>query len=50
MDIRCVVTGRNRVGKSVVVRDETIEPVTISRLPGYEFHRIWGSDARPQLP
>ncbi len=34
----------------MVVRDEAIEPVTISRLPGYEFHRIWGSDARPQLP
>lgn len=27
-----------------------IKPVSLALLPGYEFHRIWGSDSVPELP
>ncbi len=50
MDIRCVVTGQNQSGKSVVVRSTHVTPVTLAFLPGYEFHRVWGSDSVPDLP
>ena len=50
MDIRCVVTGQNKFGKSVIKRDTSIQPVTLALLPGYEFHRLWGSDSTPELP
>jgi mannose-6-phosphate isomerase-like protein (cupin superfamily) len=50
MDIRCVVTGRDPSGKSVVVRHGTVPPVTASVLPGFEFFRLWGSDSVPELP
>lgn len=48
--IRCVVTGRTAAGKSVFVRDERAEPVTLGSLPGYEFHPLWGGDATVRLP
>src|SRR5512142_472388 len=48
MDINCVVTGQNACGKSVIVRNTPVKPVTL--LPGYEFHRVWGSDSVPELP
>jgi len=44
MDIYCVVTGQNG-GKSVFVYNTPIKPVSLALLPGYEFRRIWGSDA-----
>lgn len=50
MDIHCVVTGQNEAGKSVVMRNTPIKPVSLALLPGYEFHRIWGSDSIPVLP
>jgi len=50
MNIRCVVTGQTDSGKSVFVRDTEVEPITLSLLPGLEFHRLWGSDATPNLP
>jgi mannose-6-phosphate isomerase-like protein (cupin superfamily) len=50
MDIRCVVTGQTASGKSVFVRDTPVKPVTLALFPGYEFHRMWGSDAVSQLP
>jgi mannose-6-phosphate isomerase-like protein (cupin superfamily) len=50
MDIRCVVTGRNEQGKSVFVRTALSAPVRLALLPGYEFHRLWGSDQVPELP
>ncbi len=50
MDIHCVVTGHNQSGKSVIVRNTPIKPLTLAFLPGYEFHRIWGSDSNPELP
>ena len=50
MDIFCVVTGQNESGKSVIVRNTAVKPVSLALLPGYEFHRIWGSDSAPELP
>jgi quercetin dioxygenase-like cupin family protein len=50
MTIRCVVTGQVESRKSIVVRDAAVEPVTVSLLPGFEFHRLWGSDSVPTLP
>jgi len=50
MKIRCVVTGHNPSGKSAIMKDAAVEPVTLSLLPGFEFHRIWGGDAVPKLP
>lgn len=50
MGIRCVVTGQDKTGKSVIVRDERVAPISLSALPGYEFHRVWGSDSTPELP
>jgi mannose-6-phosphate isomerase-like protein (cupin superfamily) len=50
MDIHCVVTGQNKAGKSVIIRDTPVRPISIGLLPGYEFHRLWGSDSIPELP
>jgi len=50
MDINCIVTGQNKSGKSVVAHSTPIRPVSLALLPGYEFHRIWGSDSIPELP
>jgi hypothetical protein len=50
MDIYCVVTGQSESGKSIIVRNTPIKPVTLALLPGYEFHRVWGSDSIPELP
>ena len=50
MDIRCVVTGQDTSGKSVVVRNAPVAPITLALLPGFEFHRLWGSESVVQLP
>ncbi len=50
MKIRCVITGCDSSGKSIFIKDAPVEPITLSLLPGFEFHRIWGSDSTPQLP
>jgi mannose-6-phosphate isomerase-like protein (cupin superfamily) len=50
MDIRCVITGQTESGKSVFVRDEPVAPVTLALLPGFEFHRLWGSESVVELP
>lgn len=50
MNVRRVVTGRNRDGKSVFVSDTEVPPITLNLLPGAEFHRLWGSDGPVQLP
>ncbi len=50
MKIRCVVTGQTESGKSVFVNDSVLEPITVELLPGFEFHRVWGSDSSPMLP
>lgn len=50
MNVRCVITGRNSSGKSVFVKDTAVAPVTLSLLPSFEFHRLWGADCIPTLP
>jgi mannose-6-phosphate isomerase-like protein (cupin superfamily) len=50
MDVYCVVTGQNERGKSVFVQKQAVKPVTLALFPGYEFHRVWGSDDKPELP
>lgn len=50
MEVRRVVTGQVAGGKSVVVSDEKVAAISVSRLPGIEFLRLWGSDSTPQLP
>jgi mannose-6-phosphate isomerase-like protein (cupin superfamily) len=47
MNVRCVITGRDSAGESVFARDELVEPKTVL---GFEFHRLWGSDAPASLP
>jgi hypothetical protein len=49
VNIRGVVTGRAPSGTSVIAKDSKVEPVAVSSLPGFEFHRIWGADSEPQL-
>jgi mannose-6-phosphate isomerase-like protein (cupin superfamily) len=44
--VRRVVTGI-RTERSQVVRDDLIEPVTVSPLPGYAWHRLWSLDQPP---
>ena len=50
MKVRRVVTGQVDGGRSVFVSDEMVEPVTVSLMPGAEFHRLWGADDTPKLP
>jgi mannose-6-phosphate isomerase-like protein (cupin superfamily) len=50
MKIRCVVTGRDASGKSVIAGDSAVEPITLALLPGFEFHRLWGAESVPKLP
>jgi len=50
MEIRCVITGQDASGKSLIIRDTGVQPVSVAPLPGYEFHRVWGSDSVAELP
>lgn len=50
MNVRCVVTAQTDSGISVFARDTPVAPITLSLLPGFEFHRLWGSDTTPTLP
>jgi hypothetical protein len=50
VQIRRVVTGHRSDGTSVFASDEQVEPTTLTLLPGYAFHQLWGSDAVVQLP
>ena len=44
MQMRRVVTGQQRDGKSVFVSDEMVEATTLTLLPGWGFQEVWGSD------
>jgi mannose-6-phosphate isomerase-like protein (cupin superfamily) len=44
MTVRRVVTARSADGRSVIAGDVKLQPVTVSALPGYEWHRLWGTD------
>ena len=50
MATRRVVTGHDTNGKAVFVSDEAVQPVTLSLVPGMEFHLLWGADAAPHFP
>jgi mannose-6-phosphate isomerase-like protein (cupin superfamily) len=50
MGIRRVVTGHSPEGKAVVASDDQVEAITLDLLPGFEFHRIWGTDEAPTFP
>jgi Cupin domain len=50
MTARRVVTGQTADGKSVLVSDQQVSPITVSALPGAEFYRLWGSDDVVRLP
>jgi mannose-6-phosphate isomerase-like protein (cupin superfamily) len=50
MQIRRVATGHDEHGRAIVVSDETVDPVTVALLPGWEWHRLWGADVRPTFP
>jgi mannose-6-phosphate isomerase-like protein (cupin superfamily) len=50
MQVRRVVTGQTRDGRSVVVSDDGVDPITLRLLPGAQFHRLWGSDEPVTLP
>jgi hypothetical protein len=47
---RLVVTGQTADGKSVFVSDSQVDSIAPSLVPGWEFHRLWGSDSPPSLP
>ena len=48
--VRCVVTGQMKSGKSVIVSQAPVPPVTVALMPGYEFYPLWGNDDHPLLP
>jgi mannose-6-phosphate isomerase-like protein (cupin superfamily) len=50
MGRRRVVTGHDEAGKSVFLSDAPVEPVTLSLLPGAEFHQMWGRDGPATVP
>jgi mannose-6-phosphate isomerase-like protein (cupin superfamily) len=48
--VRRVVTGHDGKGKAVFASDEQVDPVTVTLLPGAEFHLLWGADHAPTFP
>jgi mannose-6-phosphate isomerase-like protein (cupin superfamily) len=48
--IRRVVTGTSTEGKSVVVADGQVEPITPALMPGSEFFYFWGDNKPPSFP
>ena len=49
MKVRRVVTGHDEKGKAVFAGDQQVEPLTLSLIPGAEFHRLWGGDEAPRF-
>lgn len=50
MKIRRVVTGHDDRGRAVFVDDQELDPITISLIPGAEYHRLWGGNEAPSFP
>ena len=50
MKVRRVVTAITADGTSVFESDSLVDGITLSALPGIEFHRLWGADEVPALP
>jgi quercetin dioxygenase-like cupin family protein len=50
VNVRRVVTGQDATGKSLVVSDEHVEPITLTPIPGLKFYPLWSADETPKLP
>lgn len=50
MQVRRVVTGITPEGRSVFASDAKVDAITLDLVPGFEFHRLWGSDTAAELP
>jgi|SRR3954468_5745006 mannose-6-phosphate isomerase-like protein (cupin superfamily) len=50
MDVRRVVTGHDKSGKSVFVSDETVDPVLTTGMAQFQPYVLWGADKPPQFP
>jgi mannose-6-phosphate isomerase-like protein (cupin superfamily) len=50
MNVRRIVTGHDKSGKSVFVSDETVAPVEVGAMPQFQPHLLWGGDDTPQFP
>jgi mannose-6-phosphate isomerase-like protein (cupin superfamily) len=50
MRVRRVVTGHDASGKAVFASDIEVDPLTVTLMPGAEFHRLWGADQAPTFP
>jgi mannose-6-phosphate isomerase-like protein (cupin superfamily) len=48
--VRRVVTGHDGSGKAVFASDQQVDPVTVTLIPGAEFHLLWGADHAPTFP
>lgn len=48
--MRRIVLGHDEAGKTQVLSDENVNPITIAMLPGAELHRMWELDETPTLP
>ena len=40
----------NERGRSVVISDSPVSPLTARAVPGYAWHRLWSFDAPPAVP
>ena len=43
-NVRRVVTGLDEQGRSVVISDSAVSPLTARAVPGYSWHRLWSLD------
>jgi mannose-6-phosphate isomerase-like protein (cupin superfamily) len=50
MKVRRVVTGHTADGKATIASDTLVDGITVSLVPGLEFHRLWGGDDTPIFP
>ena len=48
--VRLVVTGHDAAGRSRLVDDREVEPITSELMPGAAAYRLWGRDERPVFP
>ena len=49
-NVRRVVTGVDEQGRSVVISDSPVSPLTARAVPGYAWHRLWSFDEPPVVP
>jgi quercetin dioxygenase-like cupin family protein len=48
--VRRVVAGHDAGGRSRVVDDSDVEPITTALMPSFAAYRLWGRDERPTFP